>query len=103
MNACGGTATPSLILHGSLTSGVARAWAADKSDRESAVYWPPGYVARFDPGLMVLDVGGAVRAREGDDLIAVAASRGLFVCPSAGIVFVWEEGPTTGPSGSPSG
>jgi hypothetical protein len=103
INACAGVNTPSLVLHGSLSSGVARVWASDVAGRESAVYWPPGYAARFDPGLVVLDAGGAARTGEGDDLIAIAASRGLSVCHSAGITSVREEGPATGPSGSPSG
>ena len=103
INACGGKEMSSLVLHGSLSSGVARVWTSDVLGRESLLYWPPGYMARFDPGLVVLDFSGASRAREGDDLLATGPSHGLFVCPARGIAWVWEEGPATSPSASPTG
>jgi hypothetical protein len=103
LTACGGVGMVSLVLHGSLSSGVARTWTADWHGSESTVYWPPGYVARFDPGLVVLDRSGAVRAREGDDLLSTGPTHELFACPTEGgsIVWIWDE-PATSPSSSPA-
>ena len=50
-----------LILHGRLQDGVAILWANNATN----VFWPQGYVARLEPGLIVYDAAGIVRGREG--------------------------------------
>jgi hypothetical protein len=92
----------SLVLHGSFSSGIARTWTPDWHGGESTVYWPPSYVAGFDPDLVVFDAGGVVRARDGDDLLSTGPLHGLSACPTdAGtIVWIWQVGPATSPSGA---
>jgi hypothetical protein len=97
ITACGGVGMTSLVLHGSLVNGAPRLWTnAD----ETTILWPPGYVARFEPALVVVDGGGTVRAREGDDLLTTGAVDGLFACPSGfhGVMRIWDNQPTTQPS-----
>ena len=54
------------VLHGS-PSDPRVAWAIDSgSEQRIELVWPPGYQARFDPELMIFDVGGDIVAREGD-------------------------------------
>jgi hypothetical protein len=41
-------------------------WPGSKSINRTDVVWPPGYRARFGPGLVVLDASDTVRLRAGD-------------------------------------
>ena len=78
-NTCAGVGTGPLILHGRLVDGVAEAWAGDAI----TIRWPSGYVARFEPDLIVLDADGVVRGREGEDMTADAPWHDQLVCPFA--------------------
>jgi hypothetical protein len=40
-------------------------WGVDGTGAHFAIFWPPGFTARFSPGLEVLDPGGHVVARGG--------------------------------------
>jgi hypothetical protein len=64
--ACGGIGGGFVILRGSPTD-PRLTWetALDGSGRQDIV-WPPGYRARFVPGLEVLDPTGRVIAHDGD-------------------------------------
>jgi hypothetical protein len=42
------------------------AWAVDAKGGRHEIVWPPGFTARFDPDLAVLDTSGKVRYRAGD-------------------------------------
>ena len=91
VNICEEMGVDRLILHGRVIDGVAKTWA----NEHTSIYWPPGYTAQFAPDLAVLDPGGHVRAREGDDMAATRPWHGLSVClQSGGIVDVWEAAPT---------
>lgn len=59
-------------------------WFAAARDRSARIAWPPGYVARFRPGLEVVDPSGAIVAREGDRLRTTphhVMLNDLHVCP----------------------
>jgi hypothetical protein len=87
---CIGVGQDSLILHGRLDGDLPKTWAND----HLTVYWPVGYSAHFDPQLVVVDRSGAVRAQEGDEMLATSPWHGLNVCyQSGGIVDVSEVGP----------
>lgn len=47
------------------------AWLVARTGREFLLVWPPGWSARFDPKLEVLDQGGRVRLRQGDRIQGV--------------------------------
>jgi hypothetical protein len=82
-NACAGVNAERVIVHGDLLFGHISIWA----NKGTTVTWPQGYTARFEPGLVVYDTRGDVRAREGDDLlIGSGAGRGLYVCVSSNSV-----------------
>lgn len=54
------------VLRGS-ASDPRVAWAVDKvSGQRVELVWPPGYRARFDPGLTIFRAGGSIVAREWD-------------------------------------
>jgi hypothetical protein len=40
------------------------------------VVWPPGYYARFDPGLLVFDESGTLVARDGTHVLGGCAQPG---------------------------
>ncbi|MEI7743543.1 MAG: hypothetical protein WCK58_07310 [Chloroflexota bacterium] len=53
-------------LHGSAAdTAIARLVDAGSGRRLHAL-WPPGYLARFDPGLVIINRSGAVVLHEGD-------------------------------------
>lgn len=56
------------------------AWLASASGDTADIIWPPGFTARFDPGLQILDASGAVAYKAGDKIsggcTAPADSRG---------------------------
>ena len=80
--ACGATPTPSLptvaelpqacagigndgMLAGSPTDPRVT-WLAGPQGERGEIVWPPGFTARFDPDLAVLDASGNVVYRAGD-------------------------------------
>lgn len=65
-----------LVLHGAMDSGSARTWVGDST----VVKWPAGYVARFEPSLVIYDASGVIRGREGEDLAATSPWHGQTVC-----------------------
>lgn len=73
---CAGVGTGPLILHGRLVNGVAAAWAGDAI----TIRWPSGYVAHFEPDLIVSDADGGVRGREGEDMMADPRWHDQLVC-----------------------
>jgi hypothetical protein len=73
---CRGVGVDSLILHGKLVAGTAEVWANDNIQIE----WPPGYQARFDPSLLIVDAQGAVRGREGEEMATVDPWHGQLLC-----------------------
>lgn len=74
---CFGVPVASLILHGKLVSGTAEVWAND----DVPIRWPPGYRARFDPSLVIVDATGTVRGREGEEMMTADPWHGQLVCP----------------------
>jgi hypothetical protein len=42
------------------------AWLVGPGGKRLDVEWPPGFTARFDPALEILDAGGNVVLRAGD-------------------------------------
>jgi hypothetical protein len=44
------------------------AWVVDSKGRRHEVVWPPGFTARFDTKLAVLDASGKVVYRAGDTI-----------------------------------
>jgi hypothetical protein len=55
-------------------------WLVSAGGVEGDIIWPPGFSARFDPGLQVLDASGTVVFRAGDKIssgcVAPADSHG---------------------------
>jgi hypothetical protein len=91
--ACAGTGFAQVVqLHGSATD-PRLTWMtwADGTRRE--LVWPPGYSARFNPGLEVLDEAGNVVGREGAIL-----SGGCPMPPGDGM---WVEFASPRPSAMP--
>jgi hypothetical protein len=80
--ACGATPTPSLPTVaevGQACAGVGNdgtlagsptdprvAWLVGSQGGRKEIVWPPGFTARFDPDLAVLDASGKVVYRAGD-------------------------------------
>ena len=88
-NACAGVNADHVIVHGDLLFGHMSIWA----DNGKAVSWPHGYTARFEPGLVVYDTRGDIRARDGDDLLlGMGAGRGLYVCVTGSSVIIVQRG-----------
>ena len=73
---CGGIGGGFVILRGDIND-PHLTWetSLDGSGRQEIV-WPPGYRARFNPKLEVLDPAGAVIARDGDHVPAGACAVG---------------------------
>jgi len=42
------------------------AWLVGNGGRRRDIIWPPGYTARFSPGLEILDEKGDIAFRDGD-------------------------------------
>ena len=65
-NVCGGVGAGVVILRGN-SNDARLTWetALDGSGRQD-IAWPPGYLARFVPGLEVLDPSGRVIAHDAD-------------------------------------
>jgi hypothetical protein len=68
-------------------------WAEFGGGHRAPIVWPPGYVAVFDPGLIVWNRQGRMVAREGSSLQEGARNDwpGLFVCAGEGEVWIWED------------
>ena len=65
---CGRGVGLDATLHGS-ASDPHVAWAVDaRSGERFELVWPPGYRARFTPGLVILDASGTEVARDGDHI-----------------------------------
>ncbi len=63
--ACAGVGLDA-VLHGD-AGDPAVAWITDRAGAgRIEVIWPPGYLARFSPRLVVVDPTGAIVHREGD-------------------------------------
>lgn len=75
---CAGYATHPLVLRGRLEDGVAQVWA-EPARGKAPIFWPRGFRALFDPDLVIVDQGGNVVAREGQDLTVNFS--GLSACP----------------------
>ena len=81
-NICAGVNADSLILHGKLADGIAEVWAND----DTAIYWPAGYRATFDPSLVIVDGDGVTRGREGEEMAGTDPWHGQLICPQYSIV-----------------
>ena len=44
------------------------AWTVDPTGGRHEIVWPPGFTARFDPDLAILDASGKVVFRAGDPI-----------------------------------
>jgi hypothetical protein len=63
------------------------AWLAGPHGERTEIVWPPGFTARFDPDLAVLDASGQVVYRAGDQpgggcVIGASGSPLLILPPS---------------------
>lgn len=63
---CRGVGLSDAVLHGA-SDDARGAWLVTRDGVRLDVVWPPGYRARFAPDLEVLDGGGTLRFREGDE------------------------------------
>jgi hypothetical protein len=63
-NACRGIGLDAVLVGDPGDAQVA--WLETSDGRTIALTWPPGYAARFDPDLTVVDGDGQVRFRAGD-------------------------------------
>jgi hypothetical protein len=43
-------------------------WVEDGQGKKLRILWPNGFVARFEPNVVLVDQGGAIVARSGDVL-----------------------------------
>lgn len=63
-------------------------WGVDIFGRPFPIVWPPGFTARFTPGLEIVDPGGTVVARAGTIRDAVGTGDSTFyVCGIGGKVY----------------
>lgn len=68
-------------------------WLSTEEGGARRLVWPPGWTARFAPGLEVVDESGSVRFREGDHISGVCL-KGPASDPGM-VLMVW---PLEGPS-----
>jgi hypothetical protein len=67
------------------------AWLETTGGRRVEAAWPPGFTARFSPGLVILDETGAIVLRAGD-----AVPGGCVTSEDGPILIdphIWERGP----------
>lgn len=63
-------------------------WGVDIARHRFGIVWPPGFSARFSPGLEILDTSGAVVARQGT--VSDAGGAGddpFYVCSIDGKIY----------------
>lgn len=74
-------------LEGAATASPA-VWGVDIARHRFGIVWPPGFSARFSPGLEILDTSGAVVARQGT--VSDAGGAGddpFYVCSIDGKIY----------------